>query len=224
MSNCGCEAGFGHVSPMSEPLVFELNDVTVTKLSVGSMDNNVYLIQNGSSAVLIDAAADSGRILNYFGAANIEKIITTHRHFDHLGALAEVAAKTKAVTICGRPDRDSIEQTTGVSCQAVWTYDVIKIGQYSLGVIGLSGHTEGSIALVLDVPNNPIHIFTGDCLFPGGVGKTESVEHFELLFNDVKTKIFDVFDDETVIHPGHGDDTKLGWERGQLDQWQERKW
>ena len=78
----------------------------------------------------------------------------------------------------------------------------------------LVGHTPGSIALVYDDPHGHPHVFTGDCLFPGGVGNTrKDPEAFARLLHDVETRIFDVLPDETWVYPGHGDDTTLGAER-----------
>ena len=92
-------------------------------------------------------------------------------------------------------------------------------------MIGLVGHTPGSIALVLrGTGTGPTHIFSGDSLFPGGVGKTDSPADFASLLDDVTGKIFDRFCDQTIIHPGHGDSTTLGAERPQLAQWRARGW
>ena len=67
-------------------------------------------------------------------------------------------------------------------------------------------------------------LFTGDCLFPGGVGKTWKAGDFDQLLSDVTSRVFNVYDDSTVIYPGHGDDTTLGAERPHLDEWKERGW
>jgi glyoxylase-like metal-dependent hydrolase (beta-lactamase superfamily II) len=69
-----------------------------------------------------------------------------------------------------------------------------------------------------------VHLFTGDCLFPGGVGKTWKDGDFERLLGDVSRRLFDVYPDSTVVYPGHGDDTSLGVERPHLDEWRERGW
>ena len=69
-----------------------------------------------------------------------------------------------------------------------------------------------------------VHLFTGDCLFPGGIGKTWKPEDFDTLLEDVSTKLFDRFDDSTVVYPGHGTDTTLGAERDSLPEWRERRW
>ncbi len=199
-------------------------DVTVTRLVVGPMDNNAYLIHHGDHCALIDAAAEADVILAALPKCGLDAIITTHRHHDHLGALATVAEHTQAQCFAGRYDVSAIEEATGVACRPVWTSDQIKVGPYTFGVIGLVGHTPGSIAVVLDLPGSPVHIFTGDSLFPGGVGKTTSREEFETLFRDVTRYLFDHFPDDTVIHPGHGDPTTLSDERPHLEEWKQRGW
>jgi glyoxylase-like metal-dependent hydrolase (beta-lactamase superfamily II) len=81
------------------------------------------------------------------------------------------------------------------------------------------------VALTLAEPDEPVHLFTGDSLFPGGVGNTGgSAERFGQLFADVTAKVFDVYPDDTVVHPGHGLPTTLGAERPHLPEWKQRGW
>ena len=102
--------------------------------------------------------------------------------------------------------------------------DTIQVGDSSLTAIHLVGHTPGSIALLYDDPDGAPHLFTGDCLFPGGVGKTNTPEQFDTLYGGVVTRIFDPLPDETWVYPGHGDDTTVGTERPQLAEWLARGW
>lgn len=102
--------------------------------------------------------------------------------------------------------------------------DTITVGQVALRVIHLVGHTPGSIALLYDDPMGQPHLFTGDCLFPGGVGKTWSPEDFDTLLAGVKERIFDSLPDETWVYPGHGNDTTVGTERPSLTEWEARRW
>lgn len=202
---------------------FEVGEVTVTKVSVSAMDNNAYLLAPASGPVtLIDAADDIDQLKELIGERELGAVITTHQHHDHVNALAELIAATGARAISGEPDAAAITEATGVAQETVWHGDQIKVGDLGLAVIGLVGHTPGSITLVLD--GEPVHLFTGDSLFPGGVGKTNSPEEFDSLFNDVKTRIFDQFGDATVVHPGHGAGTTLGAERASLPQWKARGW
>ena len=102
--------------------------------------------------------------------------------------------------------------------------DQIEVGAARLEAIHLVGHTPGSIALLYDDPDGPPHLFTGDCLFPGGVGKTFGPENFTSLLDDVTRELFARFDDDTVVWPGHGAPTTLGVERPHLDEWKTRGW
>ena len=219
-------SSLGHVEPGGRPLVDTLpGGVGLVKLSVGPMDNNAYLLSAGGVSVLIDAANDDDRLLALIGDQRVDSIVTTHRHGDHIQALADVAEATGARLVAGRPDVDSIERDAGVSgVVGVWDGDSVALGEGSLEVIGLVGHTPGSITLAYLPADGPAHLFTGDSLFPGGPGKTFRASDFTSLMDDLEAKIFGRFGDETVVHPGHGDDTTLGTERPQLDAWRARGW
>jgi glyoxylase-like metal-dependent hydrolase (beta-lactamase superfamily II) len=106
----------------------------------------------------------------------------------------------------------------------VWDGDEVTIGDGQLEVIGLVGHTPGSIALAFTGSDGVVHLFSGDSLFPGGPGKTSSPADFASLMTDLETKVFGRFDDRTVVHPGHGDGTTLGAERPHLAEWRARGW
>ena len=104
--------------------------------------------------------------------------------------------------------------------------DTVDVGELTFDVIHLQGHTEGSVALALRGPaaGDAVHLFTGDCLFPGGPGRTTRPEEFASLITGLETKVFGRYDDDTVVYPGHGDDTTLGAERPHLGEWKERGW
>ena len=202
----------------------ELAKLMISKVAVGPMDNNAYLLRcrQTDEQVLIDAANDAETLLHLIGVAGIGKVITTHQHGDHWQALAEVVGQTSATTVAGREDADGIPVRTD---ESVGDGDTIRFGEISLEVIHLVGHTPGSIALLYDDPTGPPHLFTGDSLFPGGVGNTRgNKKNFESLLNDVETKLFDRLPDETWVYPGHGADTTLGTERPALPEWRSRGW
>jgi glyoxylase-like metal-dependent hydrolase (beta-lactamase superfamily II) len=103
--------------------------------------------------------------------------------------------------------------------------DTVAVGSCTLEVIALRGHTPGSIALLYDDPHGHPHLFTGDSLFPGGVGNTFGDEGaFASLIDDVEERIFQRLPDETWFYPGHGNDSTLGAERPHLGEWRERGW
>ena len=101
--------------------------------------------------------------------------------------------------------------------------DVVRVGRHELTAITLVGHTPGSVALHYAPEGG--HLFTGDSLFPGGVGNTEKDEkRFASLIDDVETKLFGAYPDSTWVYPGHGSDTTLGAERPSLPEWRKRGW
>jgi glyoxylase-like metal-dependent hydrolase (beta-lactamase superfamily II) len=213
----------GKVKP-GTPAVRELPELIITKASVGPMDNNAYLLRcrRTDEQVLIDAAAEPDTLLQLIGSGGLTRVITTHQHWDHWGALGDVVQATGAETIAGADDVDGIPAKID---RPVQDGDTIQVGSCTLEVIHLVGHTPGSITLLYDDPEGTPHIFTGDSLFPGGVGKTGSPENFTSLINDVETKLFDRLPDETWVYPGHGDDlTALGKERPNLAAWRARGW
>ena len=142
--------GFNHVEPGGPPLVVPLSgSVTMIKVSVGPVDNNAYLLQNRSGgSLLIDAANDDDRLLKIISDQPLDTIVTTHRHADHWQALPSVAAATGARLVCGQPDLEAISTGAWVEGMVgVWDGDQIELGTESLEVIGLVGHTPGSITL-----------------------------------------------------------------------------
>ncbi|MFC0674820.1 MBL fold metallo-hydrolase [Brachybacterium hainanense] len=200
----------------------------IRKAAVGPMDNNAYLLtcRVSGAQLLIDAAADAPRLLQLVRegspVSRLDTIVTTHQHQDHWGALAPVESATGAVTAAGAADVPGIAVPTA---EPLRHGDTLRVGVHDLEVIGLRGHTPGSIALLWRGGGDGDHLFTGDSLFPGGVGATQSdPRRFEQLLSDVRERIFDVLGDATWVYPGHGDDTTLGAERPHLDEWAERGW
>ncbi|MBD3946619.1 MBL fold metallo-hydrolase [Nocardioides ganghwensis] len=222
----------GDVSPGGDPDVRRLGCLTLTKVAVDpEMSNNCYVLHcsDTDEVVLVDAAAEPERLLELIGDRTLTSVVTTHQHWDHHRGLAAVtAAHPGAVVVAGAPDADAIEEQTGVTVgRRVGEGDTVPVGTCELAVIPVAGHTPGSICLVLDdekVSPTP-HLFTGDCLFPGGVGATfGDVDKFSQLVGEVEHKLFGRLPDETWFYPGHGNDGVLGDERPHLAEWRERGW
>lgn len=204
--------------------VHELPDLIISKVAVGPMDNNAYLLRCRATGeqLLIDAAAEPATLLSLIGEGGLTAVVTTHRHPDHWQALREVVDATGATTYAGREDVPGIPVATEVPVDDGGT---IPVGDIRLTARHLVGHTPGSIALVYDDPHGHPHLFTGDCLFPGGIGNTHGdAEAFTTLLDGVSSKLFDALPDETWVYPGHGNDTTLGAERPHLAEWRERGW
>ncbi|WP_237185597.1 MBL fold metallo-hydrolase [Rothia nasimurium] len=234
------------MSDLANTLIFESDALTVRSIAVSEMENNVYLLTHRASGgqVLIDAADDFPAI-NAFAqqaaaadspaahgqaGAGVRALVTTHSHWDHIRALPEAVEAWDPATYCGAPDAEAIAEQEGVEVEErLVGGERLTLAGIELEVIALRGHTPGSIALALRVSEGAdagkrALLFTGDSLFPGGVGKTNSPQDFEQLFADVSERIFARFDDSTLVLPGHGDSTTLGRERLQLPAWKERGW
>ena len=204
--------------------VHELTDLVISKVAVGPMENNAYLLRCRATGeqLLIDAANEPETLLRLIGDAGLAGVVTTHRHGDHWQALDTVVQATDARTYAGRFDAEGIPVPTDVLLE---DGDTVPVGEIRLTVRHLVGHTPGSIVLIYDDPHGHPHVFTGDCLFPGGVGNTHGdPEAFTSLLDGVEAKIFAPLPDETWVYPGHGNDTTLGAERPHLAEWRERGW
>ena len=213
----------GQVTVGGTPDVRELGELIITKVAVGPMDNNAYLLRcrRTDEQLLIDAAAEPDKLLSVVGGDGLRRVVTTHRHGDHWQALPAVVAATTAAAVAGADDADQLPVDVA---ERVHDGDRVPVGRCELEVIHLVGHTPGSIALLYDDPDGSPHLFTGDSLFPGGPGRTTNRESFTSLMNDLETKVFDRLPDETWVYPGHGHDTTLGTERPHLAEWRGRGW
>ena len=204
--------------------VRETTDLVITKVAVGSIDNNCYLLRCRATGeqLLVDAADEVPTLLALAGDSGLASIVTTHCHWDHWRALGDMVTATRARTFMGRDDAHEVPVPTDVLLD---DEDVVRVGQVDLTVRHLRGHSPGSVALIYRDPASFAHVFTGDSLFPGGVGNTQKdPRRFESLVHDVESKIFDALPDDTWIYPGHGRDTTLGAERPHLASWRARGW
>jgi glyoxylase-like metal-dependent hydrolase (beta-lactamase superfamily II) len=201
-------------------------ELTVTKLSVGPMDNNAYLLRctGTGDQVLIDAANEPDRLMDVVGHGDdrpqLRTVVTTHQHFDHWQALGAVVGMCEAATVAHPLDAPELPVPVD---NLVEHGDTVRVGEAELEVIHLRGHTPGSIALLYRGEDRP-HLFTGDSLFPGGPGKTTNPEDFASLMGDLEERVFGPLPDDTWFYPGHGDDSTLGAERPAIPEWRKRGW
>jgi glyoxylase-like metal-dependent hydrolase (beta-lactamase superfamily II) len=221
----------GHVEPGGPAIHRRVHHgntvVRVTKLSVGPIDNNCYVLADTAAAVglIVDAADDASRILDAVGDLRIATILTTHGHPDHWQALDEVARATGASVAYHEAERARIPIPAD---RLVEHNATLRFGAAAVTLRHTPGHTDGSMCTVLTGPADDrtaitTHLFAGDTLFPGGPGKTQNAERFQQIMRSLREQLF-VLPDDTWVYPGHGDDTTLGDERGQLDHWQARGW
>ncbi|WP_449386560.1 MBL fold metallo-hydrolase [Cellulomonas soli] len=218
-----------------------LDELEIRKLAVGRQDNDAYLLtcRRDGAQLLVDAPDEPDRLVDLVregsSRTRLDLVVVTHRHLDHLRALESLVAVTGAPVAAGAPDAEAVQRATDVHVtRRLHDGDVITLGHVCLEVVALRGHTPGSVALVYREPEHVTgddavpgraHLFTGDSLFPGGIGATGGdASRFGQLFHDVRTRVFDRFADDTWVYPGHGRDTTLGAERPHLEQWSARGW
>ncbi|MGZ6827232.1 MAG: MBL fold metallo-hydrolase [Mycobacteriales bacterium] len=202
--------------------VRELPGLTITKVATNPFNNNCYLLRDTASGdtLLVDAAGDPERLLEALGDGRLVGVVETHGHWDHQQALEAVVEATGApvlATVADAPDLPlPVDRYLGDG-------DLVSVGGHVLTAITIVGHTPGSVAL--HYPAEGGHLFTGDTLFPGGVGNTDKdPDRFATLLDDVERKLFGPFPDSTWVYPGHGADTTLGAERPSLPEWRARGW
>jgi glyoxylase-like metal-dependent hydrolase (beta-lactamase superfamily II) len=191
----------------------------IHKLVVGPMDNNVFVLrckQTGES-VLIDAANEHEKLLDLCRTLNVRNVIETHGHWDHIQAVPAVRDAGYEVGI------------TGEDAKMLDAYDfvledesVIDVGRLRLHTIFNPGHTPGSMSFRLE--GSPV-LFSGDTLFPGGPGNT-SFEggDFPTIIRSIEERLFSKLPADTIVMPGHGDDTTIGTESPHLQEWIDRGW
>ena len=214
----------GHVEPGGPSIARQVvlpggAEVEVRKLSVGPMDNNAYLLTDLSTgeALLIDAANDADRLLAMIGERKLVGILTTHGHADHWQALAPVVGETGAPTLHHPADAAMIPVPATTPAEDGAT---ITFGGAEVTLIHNPGHTPGSVSALL----GGTHLFTGDTLFPGGPGNTEGDPlRFAEIMRSLDERLL-TLPDETWVYPGHGDDTTVGRERPQAEEWRARGW
>lgn len=196
----------GIVHAGGPPAVHELAQLIVTKIALGREGTNSYLLRDRLTGeqVLIDAAADAPALIQLVNG-ELAAVVTTHRHRDHWGALAELVAATGAVTMAGAYDAGAIEVPTKVPLR---DGDEIQVGRSHLTARHLAGDAPGAMALLYDDPKGHPHLFTGDCLTGAD---THGLSPADLLTGALAT-----LPDETWVYPARGNDSTLGAERAGL--------
>lgn len=194
-------------------------DFEIHKVVVGDFDNNVFVLRcrHTGDAVLIDAANEHDLLLDMAERLGVRRILETHGHWDHIQAIPQMrdAGYSVGVTTEDADMLDGYDELLGHDT-------VIEVGDLRLRTIKTPGHTPGSICF--RVEGKPI-LFSGDTLFPGGPGNT-SLEggDFEAIITSIEGLLFADLPADTLVLPGHGDDTTIGAESSHLQEWIDRGW
>ncbi len=184
--------------------VFEDDTLRLVKLGpLGPFENNVYLIQDRASgdAIVVDAPQDGERILEALDGGAVQRILVTHRHGDHWLSIDTLKSKTGAPVACHEADR---ERYAAKVDSAIGDGEEIAIGSLRVRAIHTPGHTPGSTCFL--VGN---HLLSGDTLFPGGPGRSDSPADLQQAIRSITSKLL-VLPEEIAFHPGHGDDGTIG--------------
>ncbi len=194
-------------------------DLEIHKVVVGPMDNNVFVLRcrHTGDAVLIDAANEHERLLELASGLGVRRVLETHGHWDHIQAVPELrdAGYSVGVTAQDASMLDSYDE--------IIDHDVvIPVGRLRLRTIHTPGHTPGSMCFLVE--GRPL-LFSGDTLFPGGAGNTTfEGGDFDTIIESIDRRLFAVLDADTIVMPGHGDDTTIGTESPHLQEWVDRGW
>ena len=213
----------GDVSPGGPPDVRELTDLTITKVSVGTMDNNAYLLRCRTTGeqLLIDAADEAERLLELVGDGGLSTVVTTHQHHDHWFALAEVVTATGARSIAHPADADALP----VVDATVEDGQTVTVGQcHAGGHPPRRAHARGRSRCSTATRPAPRTCSPATRCSPAASATPGNAANFASLINDVEHKLFDRLPDETWFYPGHGKDSTLGAERPALPEWRARGW
>jgi glyoxylase-like metal-dependent hydrolase (beta-lactamase superfamily II) len=203
---------------VSQTLIYEDALAAVHAVVVGDFENNVYVVRckETGEGLLIDAANEHERLLDLCKALDVQRVVETHGHWDHIQAVPAVREAGYRVGVTAAdaamlPSYDDILEDESV----------LEVGRLRLDAIATPGHTPGSICF--QVQGTPL-LFTGDTLFPGGPGNTTfEGGDFDTIMQSLRQRLF-VYGDDTIVLPGHGNWTMLGNERPHLDEWEERRW
>jgi glyoxylase-like metal-dependent hydrolase (beta-lactamase superfamily II) len=198
--------------------------VIIEKVVVGPFATNCYIVGDESTkeGIIIDPGDEAKKILERVDelGLDIKLILLTHGHIDHVGALKEVKEATNAEVAIHIDDANFKRyRSSGLVLGLFYPHppapdrllkdgDTLDIAGMRFEVIHTPGHTAGGICLLRDGV-----VFSGDTLFNYGIGRSDLLggNHSQLL-ESIRSKLL-VLDDDTVVYPGHGDDTTIATER-----------
>ncbi len=181
------------------------------------VDNNVWLVGDDETVVIVDAAHDAARILEAVAGRDVTAIVCTHAHNDHVNAARELVAATGA-PVCLHPDDAMLWEVVNPDLAYVELRDgdVVHVAGVDLRVLHTPGHSPGGVCLVADELGV---VLSGDTLFHGGPGATgRSFSDFPTILDSIRERLLSL-PPETRVLTGHGDETVIGAEAADYDAW-----
>ncbi len=176
------------------------------------VDNNIWVVGDDEQCLVIDAPHDVDAILAVVGDRQVKAIVCTHAHDDHVRVAPALRQRVSAPILLHPDDKPVWELTHP---DELWDADLsdgqsLTIGGASVTVLHTPGHAPGAVCLYV---HDLGCVFTGDTLFQGGPGATgRSFSDSDLIVASIRARLFELPDD-TVVHPGHGDDTTIAAEK-----------
>lgn len=185
--------------------------------SVGPWPMNTYVVtcQETLTSAIVDPGADPAVILGLAAGTRVDKILLTHAHGDHVGALAAVKAATGAPVYLHPADAAKFGVAYDI---ALAGEEIVEVGNLRLRTVHTPGHTPGMISFLFDQ-----RALVGDTIFVGGPGRTVSPEDFALTMRTMREVVF-AWPDETEFFPGHGPSGRIGIERPAFEAFVRHGW
>lgn len=180
---------------------------------VSGFYNNAYLVtcKSTNKSVIIDTPDKPNEIIAAAEETDVQAILITHNHWDHLEGFDLVTSKFGVPVGIGADDAHEIADLDGYRDPIDVSQDnILQVGEISIRCIATPGHTPGSTCYLLpgDNPGAAPHVFTGDTLFPGGPGKTPSPDAFDQIVDSISNRLL-ALPATTAVMPGHGDFTNI---------------
>jgi glyoxylase-like metal-dependent hydrolase (beta-lactamase superfamily II) len=180
--------------------------IRIEKLEIAPFGTNAYILvcEATGDSVLVDAPGEARAIADRLRGTNPKYILMTHDHIDHVGALAELKSTLGVPVAAHSGDAAGLPAPPDVLLN---DGDTVSFGKVELRVLHTPGHTPGSVCFLTGN-----YLISGDTLFPGGPGRTNTPAALKQVIESITGKLFPLPDDVRV-HPGHGDSTVLKKEK-----------
>ena len=186
--------------------------MNIHTLPLGAYQTNTYIVENGGHCVIIDAGYAPEVILRFLRDHNLmaDAILLTHGHFDHVGAVRDLAAELGCPVYLHEKELSMPPMMTAGPLYYTHTYgegDRLRLAGIAFRVLHTPGHTPGSVCLIAEN-----HLFSGDTLFAGSCGRTDLPGGDWATIRKSLTRLAGM-ENDYLVHPGHGESTTLAQEK-----------